>query len=302
MNGPLTENYFHSYPYCWRTDTPLIYRTTKSWYIKVTALKDRMVELNKTVSWYPEEIGKNRFHQWLSNAKDWAVSRTRFYGTPIPLWVSDDDENDIICVGSIAELKELSGITVTNLHPEYVNDIVIEKDGKTYRRISEIFDCWFESGAAPFAQLHYPFNPESKVLESREFLSDFICEGMDQTRGWFYTLLVLSTAIRDKAPYRNVMCTGMILDEHGNKFSKKNGNYSDPMDIINKYGADILRVYFINSPLINASPLKFDEKNIAKLKKRVLPYFNGVKFWIEHTMNLMKKLNVATYIFPLVKL
>lgn len=289
-----TEKYVHSYPYCWRTDTPLIYRTTKSYYIKVTALKDRMIELNKTVSWYPQEIGANRFHQWLLNTKDWAISRFRFYGTPIPLWVSKD--GDTICVGSIRELEELSGCKVDNLHPEYVNDIIIVKDGKTYERITDIFDCWFESGVVPFGQLYYPFNQESKIIESREYLSDFICEGMDQTRGWFYTLLVLSTAILDKAPYRNVMCTGMILDKNGDKFSKKHGNFVDPMDIINKFGSDILRTYFINSPLMNASPLKFDESLIDRLKKRLLPYINGVKFWIEHTMNLMKQYDINTYI------
>lgn len=294
-----TEKYIHSYPYCWRTDTPLIYRTTESYYIKVTALKDRLVELNQTVSWHPKEVGSNRFHQWLSNTKDWAVSRFRFYGTPIPLWVSDD--GDTICVGSIAELEELSGSTINNLHPEYVNDIIIVKDGKSYTRIPDIFDCWFESGAVPFAQLHYPFNPESKVLDTRDYLSDFICEGMDQTRGWFYTLLVLSTAILDKAPYRNVMCTGMILDKYGNKFSKKHGNFVDPMVTINQFGSDILRTYFINSPLMHASPLKFDENIIDRLKKRLLPYINGVKFWIEHTMNLMKKLNITTYIIDELK-
>lgn len=296
QNGHLirTEKYIHSYPYCWRTDTPLIYRTTESYYIKVTALKDRMIELNKTVSWHPPDIGANRFHQWLTNTKDWAISRFRFYGTPLPLWVSDD--GDTICIGSIAELEQISGMNINNLHPEYVNNIIINRNGKIYRRVSDIFDCWFESGAVPFAQLHYPFNNESKILDTRDYLSDFICEGMDQTRGWFYTLLVLSTAILDKAPYRNVMCTGMILDRNGNKFSKKHGNFVDPIVTINNFGSDILRTYFMNSPLMHASSLKFDDNIIDRLKKRLLPYINGVIFWIEHTINLTNKLNIDIYI------
>jgi isoleucyl-tRNA synthetase len=283
-----TQLYKHSYPYCWRSDTPLIYRTTPSWYIRVTALKDRLIELNKTVNWYPSEIGENRFHQWLSGAKDWAISRSTSYATPIPIWVSDENQDDILCIGSIAELEELTGQKISNLHPEYLNDLVIHHNGKIYRRISDTFDCWFESGAAPMGQLHYPFSPESKILDSREYLSDFICEGMDQTRGWFYTLLVLSTIIFDRAPYRNVMCTGMVLDRNGHRFAKKLGNYVDPMITISEYGADIIRVFFVNSPVISADSVKFNEEHIAKLKRRFTPYYNGVRFWIEHTLNYMK--------------
>lgn len=281
-----TQLYKHSYPYCWRSDTPLIYRTTPSWYIRVTALKDRLIELNKTVNWYPPEIGENRFHQWLSGAKDWAISRSTSYATPIPIWVSDQGET--LCVGSIAELEGLTGQKISNLHPEYLNDLTFYRDGKIYRRIPDTFDCWFESGAAPMGQLHYPFAPESKILDSREYLSDFICEGMDQTRGWFYTLLILSTIIFDRAPYRNVMCTGMVLDRNGQRFSKKLGNYVDPMISISEYGADIIRVFFANSPVISADSVKFNEEHIAKLKRRFTPYYNGVKFWIEHTLNYMK--------------
>jgi isoleucyl-tRNA synthetase len=288
-----TELIKHSYPYCWRTDTPLINRTTDSYYIKVTALKDRMVELNKTVNWYPEEIGKNRFHNWLANAKDWAVSRSRFYGTPLPIWVNITDPNDMICIGSIKELEELSGIKVNNLHPEFVNDITIIKDGNTYRRIKDIFDCWFESGAVPMAQLHYPFDEASHVLHQREYLSDFICEGLDQTRGWFYTLLVLSTAIFDKAPYRNVICTGLVLDANGVKMSKKLGNFVDPRELIDEFGADTVRVYFLSSPVMHAEPLKFNTTAIRQLKYRFSPYINGVKFWIEHTINYMKKKHIT---------
>jgi isoleucyl-tRNA synthetase len=286
-----TALYKHNYPYCWRSNTPLIYRTTESYYIKVTALKDRLVELNQTVSWHPDDIGRNRFHQWLSNVKDWAISRFRYYGTPLPIWVTEC--GDAICVGSIAELEALTGTIVTNLHPEYINKLVITKDGKIYRRVPDIFDCWFESGAVPMAQVHYPIDPKSWVLDSRDFLSDFICEGMDQTRGWFYTLLVLSTAIFDRAPYRHVMCTGMVLDKDGKKFSKKLGNFVDPVETIKEFGADITRAYFINSPIMQADCLKFDSNAINKLKRRLIPYINGVKFLIEHTLNYKKTLNIS---------
>lgn len=286
--------YKHNYPFCWRTETPLINKTTPSLYIRVTALKDRLIELNKQVRWHPKEVGENRFHQWLSNIKDWAVSRSTSYATPIMLWTSEDG-TDTLCVGSVAELESLTGQKVTNLHPEFVNDLVIVKDGKTYKRINDTFDCWFESGAVPMGQMHYPFNPESKVLESRKFLSDFICEGMDQTRGWFYTLMVLSGAIFDTPPYRDVMCTGMILDKEGRKFSKKLGNFVDPQISIKEFGSDVIRTYFINSPVLSADCLKFNEEYIGRLKRRFTPYINGVKFWIEHTLNYLKQKSVQNF-------
>ena len=281
-----TQLYKHSYPYCWRSETPLIYRTMESYYVNVQKLKERMVELNKTVNWYPEEIGKNRFHQWLLGAKDWAISRYRYYGTPIPLWVS---ETDTICVGSIKELEDLTGKKIDNLHPEYLNELTITKNGIVYKRITDIFDCWFESGSVPMAQIHYPFNEESKQIETREYLSDFICEGLDQTRGWFYTLLILSTAIFDKAPYKNIICTGMILDKDGNKICKRLGNFEDPIEAIKEHGADTMRIYYLSSPLTRAEPLKYDNVNIKQLKKRLIPYVNGVKFWIEHALNFMRQ-------------
>ena len=288
-----THLYTHNYPYCWRTNTPLIYKTNPSYYIRATAYRDRMVELNSTVEWIPKEIGEGRFHHWLKDVKDWSVSRSTSYATPIPIWRTEDDDNEI-CIGSIQELKELSGIEVQDLHPQYVNHIEIIKDGKVYRRIPDTFDCWFESGCVPFAQYHYPFNPRSKFLESLEYLSDFVCEGLDQTRGWFYTLMVISTAILDKAPFRTVVCTGMVLDSQGRKFSKKLANFTDPLELIDKYGADTIRCYLVGSPVLNAESLKFNEVDIMNLKKRLLPYINGVVFWIEHTLNYMKSSNIQS--------
>jgi isoleucyl-tRNA synthetase len=222
------------------------------------------------------------------------------------IWVDVEKPNstdlaDMICIGSLAELEELigsitgtdtgtdTGQRITNLHPEFVNDIIIKKNGKIYKRIPDTFDCWFESGAVPMSQLHYPFAPESHVLDTREFLSDFICEGMDQTRGWFYTLMVLSCVIFNKPPYRTVMCTGMIKDKDGRKFSKKLGNFVDPMISISKYGADTLRTYFVKSPASSAGDLMFNEEFVEILKSRFTPYINGVKFWIQHTMSYMKQ-------------
>lgn len=301
MGIPLKiQLYKHEYPYCWRSETPLIYQVVPSWYIAVTKLKDRMIELNKTVKWYPSEIGENRFHQWLNGVKDWAISRSTSYATPIPIWQNDDGTKHL-SVGSIEELERLTCTKVENLHPEFVNDLIIIKDGETYHRIADTFDCWFESGAVPMGQIHYPFNKEKAVeLDSKEYLSDFICEGMDQTRGWFYTLMVLSTAIFDKAPYRHVMCTGMILDKDGNKFSKKLGNFVDPMDAISEFGSDVIRTYFINSPVISADCLKYNEDLIKRLKVRFTPYINGVKFWIEHTMNYMKQNSIDQINIPAV--
>lgn len=284
-----TQLYSHNYPYCWRTNTPLIYKTNPSYYIRTTSYKDIMLELNKTVNWYPQEIGEKRFHSWLECVKDWSVSRSTTYGTPIPLWISD--KGSVICIGSISELETYTKTYIDDIHPQYVNDLVIERDGETFRRIPDTFDCWFESGAVPMAQCHYPFDEQSKEIDSRAYGSNFICEGMDQTRGWFYTLMVLYAAIHKKSPYQTVMCTGMILDPNGNKISKRLGNFIDPQEILDKFGADIIKTFIVNSPIINAESLKMSETNVMHLKRRFTPYINGVKFWIEHTLNYIKQKN-----------
>jgi isoleucyl-tRNA synthetase len=294
-----TQTITHSYPYCYRTEKPLIYKAVESFYIKTTSIKDDMLRINETINWYPEKIGTGRFRQWLEHVKDWCVSRSRRFGTPIPVWIADD--GDSICVGSIDELVSLANLThrPTDIHPEFVNDIVIVKDGKTYRRTEFIFDCWFESGSVPFGQIHYPF--ENKELidgDDSPYLCDFIAEGLDQTRGWFYTLLVISTAICNKAPFKNVICMGMILDEFGVKFSKKNGNYTDPNILIDEYSADVLRLLLCGSQLVNAENLRFKNDEARFLKQKLIPLYGGVRFFIEHTLNYLKsgkKLDTSIY-------
>ena len=285
------QEYKHSYPHCYRTDTPLIYRTVKSFFINIQELKSRMIELNKKVTWYPSDIA-NRFGAWIESPKDWAVSRFRDYGTPIPIWINDNDPNDMICVGSIDELAELTGIPrelITNLHPEFLNEMkIVSASGAVYTRVPDILDCWFESGSVPFAQIHYPFDKErAALLDASEFLSEFVCEGLDQIRCWFYTLFVISTAIADKPPFKHVVSTGMVMDEQGRKLSKRLNNFEDPEKLINDLGADFIRIYFIRSPLMNAEPLNFNKVDITRLKNRIVPYINAVKFLIEHTLNLM---------------
>lgn len=286
-----TYMYKHNYPYCWRTDTPLIYRVVESVFIKVSAITDQMLALNEAITWHPKHIGERRFKNWLANARDWAVSRTRFFGTPIPIWRSED--GDMICVGSCQELADLTGKSpedFPDLHKHHLDKVVIQKNGKTYHRVPYIFDCWFESGSVPFGQIHYPFE-NRELIDDVDYLSDFIVEGLDQTRGWFYTLLVIATAITDgkKVPFKNVICTGMILDESGNKFSKRLGNNIDINDYLKRYGADVIRTYLISSPLVNAEPLLLNQQHIDILKKNQIRYINSMKFFLEYASNFQRQ-------------
>lgn len=281
-NGKLVHQatIVHSYPFCDRTDTPLIYRAIDAWYVKVEDLHGRLVENNAKVHWQPEAVGANRFGNWLREAKDWNISRNRFWGSCLPVWICDDDPSDMICVDSVAELEALSGVKVTDLHKHFIDEIVIKKDGRTYHRTPEVLDCWFESGSMPYAQQHYPFS--DKKLEDF-FPADFIAEGLDQTRGWFYTLLVLGTLLFGEAPYKNVVVNGLVLAEDGKKMSKRLKNYPAPDDVINRYGADALRLYMINSPVVRAENLRFSETGVRQLLRDLLiPWWNAYSFFVTY--------------------
>ncbi len=271
----------HSYPFCERTDTPLIYRAIDAWYVRVEDLRDRLAAHNAGVHWVPESVGQKRFGNWLREAKDWNISRNRFWGSCLPVWVNDADPEDRICVGSIRELEELSGQKVTDLHKHVVDRIVIRRGGRTYRRTPEVLDCWFESGAMPYAQQHYPFERADQL--DRFFPAHFIAEGLDQTRGWFYTLLILSTALFDRSAYRNVVVNGLILAEDGRKMSKRLKNYPDPAKIMETYGADALRLYMIHSPVVRAEDLCFSEEGVKHaLRGLLIPLWNAYSFFVTY--------------------
>ncbi len=243
-------NFEHSYPHCWRCNTPLIYYARESWYIKMSAVKEDMIRNNNTINWIPESIGKGRFGDWLENLQDWAISRNRYWGTPLNIWQCECGH--IHSIGSIEELKAMSDNCPDDieLHRPYIDDVTIkcEKCGKQMKRVPEVIDCWFDSGAMPFAQHHYPF--ENKDIFEQQFPADFISEAVDQTRGWFYSLLAISTLIFNEAPYKNVIVLGHVQDENGQKMSKSKGNAVDPMEALKEYGADAIRWYFY----VNSAP------------------------------------------------
>ena len=269
------ETVEHSYPFCWRTDTPLIYKPISTWFVKVESFRDRMVEHNRKVHWVPGHIRDGRFGKWLENARDWAISRNRFWGTPLPIWKSED--GDTLCFGSVEELENASGTKVPDLHKQHVDQLVIEHQGKTYRRVTEVLDCWFESGSMPYGQQHYPF--ENKEVFEANFPANFICEGLDQTRGWFYTLVVIAQALFDKPAFHNCVVNGLILAEDGKKMSKRLKNYPDPTQMLDQYGADAIRLYMLNSPAVRGEDLRFSGKGLVETTRTLLlPLWNALAF------------------------
>ena len=289
------EKHTHSYPHCWRTDKPVLYYPLDSWFIRTTALRERLMELNDTIDWKPASTGTGRFGKWLEGLVDWNLSRSRFWGTPLPIWATED-RSELKCIGSVAELRAeaekavAAGVMKSNplaafregdfseenynifdLHRPYVDDIVLVSDkGEPMRRESDLIDVWFDSGAMPYAQVHYPFEISREEFLKR-FPADFIAEGVDQTRGWFFTLHALAAMLFDSVAFRNIISNGLVLDKNGNKMSKRLGNAVDPFDIMDKYGPDAVRWYMIS----NSQPwdnLKFDPEGVDEVRRKIFRY------------------------------
>ena len=268
----------HNYPFCPRSHTPIIYRTIDSWYVKVEEFREQLLEANAEINWVPGHLKNGRMGKWLEGAIDWAISRNRYWGTPLPIWINDETGKQI-CVGSIDELKSLSGIELNDLHRENVDPITFRVSGEpgVYRRVEEVLDCWFESGSMPYAQLHYPF--ENEETFNRGFPAEFIAEGLDQTRGWFYTLIVLGNALFRKNPFKNVVVNGIVMAEDGKKMSKSLRNYSPPEELMETFGADALRLYLINSGLVKGEEQRFSDEGVKDMVRRaLLPWLNAFKF------------------------
>lgn len=274
----------HQYPHCWRCGSPLIYRGIGSWFVRVADHHEQLLKANSQIKWQPAHIKEGRFGKWLAGARDWAVSRNRYWGNPIPIWKCDNpDCKNKLCVGSRDELKKLSGIYPEDLHKQFVDKITIpcEKCGGTMHRIPEVFDCWFESGSMPYAQQHYPF--ENKEYFEKHFPANFISEGLDQTRGWFYTLTVLASHLFDKPAFQNCIVNGLVLASDGRKMSKSLRNYTDPVEAINKFGADALRLFLIHSAVVRADDLRYSDEGVRDvIKNIILPLWNSYSFFVTY--------------------
>jgi isoleucyl-tRNA synthetase len=275
------EQILHAYPHCWRCGSPLIYRAIDSWFVSVEKIKADMLDANGKIYWVPDHIKAGRFGKWLEGARDWAISRNRYWGNPLPVWKCPDCGQSV-CVGSRAELKDLSGVELADLHKHIVDNVTIKCEcGGVMRRIPEVLDCWFESGAMPYAQNHYPF--ENKEFFDEHFPADFINEGLDQTRGWFYTLTILAAALFKKPAFMNCIVSGLVLAADGKKMSKSLRNYTDPLDVVNSFGADALRLFLVHSAVVKADDLRFSDEGVKEvLKSIILPLWNAYSFYVTY--------------------
>ncbi|MDX6663546.1 MAG: isoleucyl-tRNA synthetase, partial [Solirubrobacterales bacterium] len=278
------EPYEHSYPHCWRCETPLLYYAKSSWYIRTSEVRDRMLAENEKIGWHPEHIKHGRFGKWLEGNVDWALSRERYWGTPLPIWeCGGEDCEERFCVGSLDELRERGGVAPEDLHRPYIDDVVLacESCGGEMRRVSEVIDTWYDSGSMPFAQFHHPFEGEGGEDDFRErFPADFICEAIDQTRGWFYSLLAVSTLLFDETSYRNCVCLGLILDPEGQKMSKSRGNVVEPSEVIDRHGADALRWYYLTAQQPWAG-YRFSVETVGEsVRQFLLTLWNTYSFWV----------------------
>ena len=278
----------HRYPFCWRSNTPLIYKACSSYFVNVNAIREKLQKNIDKTNWYPNHIKEKKFNEWISHSIDWSISRTRVWGNPIPVWTNGEET---IIIDSIDKLAELSGVnrdSITDLHRDSIDHIEIPskiKGNPPLKRINDVFDCWFESGSLPYAQYHYPFK-NKELFENERFPADFISEGHDQVRGWFYTLMVISTALFDKPAFKNVIPTGLVLASDGQKMSKSKNNYSPPIDIINKFGTDPLRLYLLNSPIIKAESIKFEDKYVKEMNKNICIQYKNIVTFLSQSIEL----------------